>query len=96
VDNPPLSELIDELSKIPVGPWKPWVGRFEHGTEVYWKNVPFAAEWVSNEITVYKDMSTGEIVGCRIENLAPRGRPFEFTQEHLDALRALPQAPDED
>lgn len=124
MDTPPGSESFEEmllrLARIPVGPWKPCVLRFEHGTEVYWKQGHCLARWVTNEISVFENAS-GEIVGCRIENkassrtspgggesgreakaptksanLPPRGRPFEFTQEHLDALRELPQAPDED
>lgn len=29
-------------------------------------------------------------------NAPPRGRPFEFTQEMLDALASLPQPPEDD
>lgn len=62
----PLAEVIEELKKVPVEPWKgPVVYRNTTAgqIEVYLSPEAHVAEWVSHELTILRDPETDEVVG---------------------------------
>jgi len=67
------AELLEFLkSNPPVGEFKPYTlfSREADAITVYWSGEPDTSERLNEQITLYRSIATGEVVGCRIKGIA--------------------------
>ena len=90
-----INAIKDFLKDSVAGEFKPHWYYNEAGDqiEVRWKNTPERGEYINDDIDLYHDIVTDEIVGVCIKNIRLK-LEYEYNEKVFEYLHNLPKPPD--